>query len=357
MLFRPRRPPKRRFRGRAAREGGAVSLSDEWRAWIVENLALGVPEGDLLAALRANGVPDRIGLHEIDGIRRSPLTTAASGFARLLKRHELVTRIKRELAKLSSLPNAIERRGCLSRDEFFDRYYCANVPVLITDALEVWPRLARWSPSYFKERFGDVEVEVMTGRDADPACDANFEAHRSTTRLGAFCDRVTAAGATNDFYLVANNRATNRPALKPLLEDVGAPHEYLDDKRDAGWTSMWFGPAGTVTPLHHDTANVLFCQVFGRKRIRLFPAFELFMTHTMHHGVYSSIDAEEPDLETFPEFAEASMKEVVLSPGEALFLPVSWWHHVRAMEVSISLAFTAFRVPNQFQWYTPGKVE
>lgn len=332
-------------------------LSDEWRAWVVENLVLGVSERDLLAALRANGVPDKIGLREIDTIRRSPMTTAANRLAQRLKRHDLVARVKRELVKLSSHASTIERRSRLSREEFFDRYYVANVPVVITDALEPWPRLARWSPSYFKEHFGDVEVEVMTGRDADPACDANFKAHCTTTRLGAFCDRVTAGGRTNDFYLVANNRVTNRPALKPLFEDVDAPHEYLDDRRDAGWTSMWFGPTGTVTPLHHDTANVLFCQVFGRKRILLFPAFELFLTHAMHDGVYSAIDPEHPDLETFPELAEASMKEVVLSRGEALFLPVSWWHHVRALEVSISLAFTAFRVPNQFQWYAPGKVE
>jgi hypothetical protein len=320
-------------------------------------LVLGVPEGDLLAALRANGVPDKIGLREIEGIRGSPLTAAAKRLARLLTRHELVARVKREVARLAGQPNAIERRGGVSREEFFDRYYAANVPVVITDALEGWPKLAHWSPSYFKERFGDVEVEVMTGRDADPACDANFEAHCATTRLGAFCDRVAAAGRTNDFYLVANNRVMNRPALKPLFEDVSAPHEYLDDGRDAGWTSMWFGPAGTFTPLHHDTANVLFCQVFGRKRILLFPSFELSMTHAMHHGVYSSIDPEHPDLETFPEFAEAARKEVMLSPGEALFLPVGWWHHVRALEVSISLAFTAFRAPNRFEWYSPGKLE
>jgi hypothetical protein len=357
MPFRLRRSPKRQFRGRAARDGGAASLSDEWRTWVAENVALGVSEGDLLAALRASGVPDKIGLREIEGIRGSPLTAAAKRLARLLSRHELVARVKREAAKLASQPNEIERRDRLSREEFFDRYYAANVPVVITDALAGWPNLVHWSPLYFKERFGDVDVEVMTGRDADPACDANFEAHCATMRLGAFCDRVASAGFTNDFYLVANNRVTNRPALKPLFDDVSAPHEYLDDRRDAGWTSMWFGPAGTVTPLHHDTANVLFCQVFGRKRIRLFPAFELSLTHAMHHGVYSSIDAEHPDHETFPEFGEASMREVVLSPGEALFLPVSWWHHVRAMEVSISLAFTAFRVPNQFQWYTPGKVE
>jgi hypothetical protein len=357
MPFRRPSSPKRRFCNRIAREGGAASLSDEWRVWIVENLALGVSQKDLLGELRSKGVPDRIGAREIDALRRSPFFTVASRAANVVRRHEIIMRAQREVAKLASQPTAIERRSGLSREEFFDRYYTANVPVVITDALQGWPGLAHWSPSYFKDHFGDVDVEVTAGRDADPECDANVKDHAQTVRLGAFCDRVTAAGATNDFYLVANNRAPERPALKPLFDDVRGPHEYLDDKREDGWTSMWFGPAGTVTPLHHDTANVLFCQVFGKKKLILVPAFELLTTRAVHHGVYCSIDPENPDLDAFPEFAGVSRKEAIVSPGEALFIPVSWWHHVRALEVSISIAFTAFRLANQFHWYYPWRVE
>jgi hypothetical protein len=216
----------------------------------------------------------------------------------------------------------------------------------------VWPNLARWSPAYFAETFGDAEVEVMAGRDADPACDANFEAYSSKTTLGAFCDRVASAGTTNDIYLVANNRATNRPGLAALLADVAAPHPYLEPGRDASWTSLWFGPAGTVTPLHHDTANVLFCQVYGRKRVVLVPPFELSLMEGMHHGVYAAAGGDEAHLDP----GALAYREVTLASGEGLFLPVGWWHRVSALDVSISLAFTAFRRPNQFDWYYPGKV-
>jgi hypothetical protein len=346
----------KRWAGRAAREGSAASLCDAWRAWVAENLALGVTPADLVARLRDHGVPERVAALEIETIGRSPLTAGVQRVARDLERHELVARLQREVGRLASSPTSVERRGQLGASEFFDRYYAANRPVVITDALAPFPALARWSPGHFKERFGGVEVEVMAGRDADPACDANFEAFCAKTHLGAFCDRVTSTGPTNDFYLVANNRATNRPALKELLDDVSGPHEYLDDRRDSGWTSLWFGPAGTVTPLHHDTANVLFGQVYGRKRFLLVPPSETLMTHAMHHGVYSAIDPEHPDLEAFPDFARVSVRQVDLAPGDALFLPVGWWHQVRAMDISISLAFTAFKVANQFDWYYPGKI-
>jgi hypothetical protein len=268
-----------------------------------------------------------------------------------------VARLKREVSGLASEPSAIERRTAPSPEEFFERYYAAGVPVVISDASKNWPKLADWSPSYFKDHFGDVEVEVMTRRNGPRGHGDEVEGHRTKTLLADFCDRVTAAAPTNDFYLVANNRVTNRPALGQLFEDVAAPHPYLHEGRDVRWTSMWFGPPGTVTPLHHDTANVLFCQVFGRKRIRLFSPFELSLTHAMHDGVYSSVDAEHPDADAFPEFAEAKAKEVVLSAGEALFIPVGWWHHIRSLEVSINLAFTAFRWSNHFEWFYPGKIE
>jgi ribosomal protein L16 Arg81 hydroxylase len=112
-----------------------------------------------------------------------------------------------------------------------------------------------------------------------------------------------------------------------------------------------------VTPLHHDTANVLFCQAFGKKKITLFPAFELFLTHDAHHGVHSPIDLDHPDLEAYPQFSEAMRKEVELSPGEGLLIPLGWWHHVRALDVSISVSFTNFRRPNYYDWYYPGLVK
>jgi hypothetical protein len=309
-----------------------------------------------LEILQQAGVPRALAIREIEAIRRSPLLQGARRVARLTRAHELVARLAREVDKLGRAPGSVARASGASHEEFLDRYYAASVPVVLTDAMQPWPALARWSPAYLKERFGDALVEITSDRDKDPHPDAHFVACSTTTRFGDFCDRVAGAGSTNDFYLVANNRVWTRPGLETLFEDVRAPHAYLDDKRGGGWTSMWFGPAGTVTPLHHDTANVLFCQVFGRKRVLLFPPFELALFRHTHHGVYSDIDAEEPDLDKLPEFAEMARKEVVLSPGEALFIPVGWWHHVRAMDVSISLAFTNFRAKNDFQWYFPGRV-
>jgi hypothetical protein len=38
--------------------------------------------------------------------------------------------------------------------------------------------------------------------------------------------------------------------------------------------------------------------------------------------------------------------ETIIGPGEAIFLPVGWWHQVEALDLSASMSFTNFRRPN-----------
>ncbi len=56
---------------------------------------------------------------------------------------------------------------------------------------------------------------------------------------------------------------------------------------------FWFGPAGTVTPLHHDVSNILLVQVRGTKHVTLVPALE---SHLVYNdvAVYSPVNAEFP---------------------------------------------------------------
>ena len=57
---------------------------------------------------------------------------------------------------------------------------------------------------------------------------------------------------------------------------------------------------------------------------------------------------------TSDHLMDVTVHEVLLHPGEALFIPVGWWHQVLAVDTSISLAFTNFIRRNRFDWYTPG---
>jgi hypothetical protein len=331
----------------------AIGLSDAFRAWVVDNALRGVPPASLASTLVEGGVPGRIAVAEVAEIVGSPAFEACRDIADRLRSLELVARLAREVARAAPAPEQVERRETLTADELYERHFAASRPVVLTRFLEGWSALSRWSPEYFKERFGHVEIEVMSGRDGDPEPDRNFEAHREKVRMADYVDRVRGGGSTNDVYLVAHNNVLQHTELSALLEDV-APDESIFDPDLARCCSLWFGPAGTMTPLHHDTTNILFCQVYGRKRVRLVAPAETALVRGAR-GFYAGVDCEDPRFEEDPELAQVLVKDVELAAGEALFIPAGWWHRVAALEVSINLSLLGFRRHNDFDWYRPGR--
>ena len=167
-----------------------------------------------------------------------------------------------------------------------------------------------------------------------------------------YIDHITQSDGSNDYYLVANNNFFARPGMKHLFDDIVVFPEYLDANNVDHGVFFWFGPSGTVTPLHHDVLNVLMAQVCGRKRITLIPSDQIGRVYN-EIGVYSEVDCEKPDLNEFPDFQDVPIQRFVLRPGEVLFIPVGWWHHVRSLELSVTVSFTNFVFPNCYQWHHP----
>lgn len=88
----------------------------------------------------------------------------------------------------------------------------------------------------------------------------------------------------------------------------------------------------------------------GRKRIKLAPAAEVGTLYNDQH-VFSAIsDLEDPalDLLRHPRLAGLRLYDVVLEPGEMLFVPFGWWHQVRSLDFSVTITFTNFRYRNDF---------
>jgi ribosomal protein L16 Arg81 hydroxylase len=317
--------------------------------WLADNLLRGASPGSLRAVLLSHGVPPKVADLGVAAALRAPELEAARGHLALAEHERLGARLRRTLQALRG--PEIERRNVPGPDEFLRHYYSTGTPVVFTDIVPHWPAYRRWSPEHLRTHYGHVELEIEAGRAADATPDLNFERHRGTATMAEFVERVLAAGETNDLYLIANNRNLARPGLQPLLEDIELPAGYFDPApgRAARCGAFWFGPAGTVTALHHDTSNILFFQVLGRKRFRLYPPDEPALL-TGARGVYNDLDPEHDAavLAAVPGF------DLVLAPGEALFLPIGWWHHVRALDLSISVAFNHFNWPNDFDWYRPG---
>jgi hypothetical protein len=327
-------------------------ISDSWKQWIAENKLHNNSDDSIIQTMLQNGIDFQVAIQEVNSVASDPSFQAGRNFVQLLRKLESILEINRKLAELSPNFGKIERRSRLSRQEFLENYYAKNTPVIITDMMDDWQAMSLWSPEYVKTKYGHAQVEIQVNRNSDPQYEINCEHHKKTVKLSEYVDMVLRGGESNDYYMVANNGNLEREDLKGLLDDIHMFPEFLDESDISGRIFFWFGPAGTITPLHHDPVNLMMAQVYGRKRWRIISPDHTPLLYN-YVGVFSKVDCENPDYNKYPLFKNVNIIETVLEPGEVIFMPVGWWHQVKSLDISLSLSFTNFVFPNHYNYKDP----
>ncbi len=103
--------------------------------------------------------------------------------------------------------------------------------------------------------------------------------------------------------------------------------------------SLWLGNRSRVAA-HYDLPDNLAVVAAGRRRFTLFPPEQV---HNLYMGPLdptpagqpiSLVDFSAPDFERFPRFAQALDAALVaeLEPGDAIFIPSMWFHHIEGLE-------------------------
>ncbi|KAI5868584.1 Clavaminate synthase-like protein [Durotheca rogersii] len=171
-------------------------------------------------------------------------------------------------------------------------------------------------------------------------------------------------------YLAQHPLFTQLPALRKdiLIPDYcyTAPPPHPTDpsidqpELDEPLLNAWFGPPGTITPLHNDPYHNILTQVVGRKYVRLYSPLntermqargkengvEMGNTSLLDVGVVEGWDMVgggdeegQPSREDTAAFRAVPFLDCILEPGEALYIPIGWWHYVRGLSVSFSVSF------------------
>jgi hypothetical protein len=316
----------------------AARFDSRWMNWIVAQLMDRRGQPELVQVMIRRGFTPAYAEGKVAEIAASDVLAAC------LVAH----RGPAKLAELMSLLGTLFTRSgftlekrTLSPEAFSRDYFFTNRPVVLAGLTDGWPAVRLWGPGYFRSHFGDAQVEITHRREADKCYERNFATHRTAVR---FADYVTMVehGAGNDHYLVARNHALETPGLAKLKNDFRCIEGILDPlTAQVPYVRLWFGPAGTLTPLHCDDRSVLFVQVTGRKHVKMIAPY---FTGSLYNDdqCYSPVQLDPVDLDRFPAMRDVPVTETVLEPGECLFIPLGWWHWVRSLEISTSLTFTNF---------------
>lgn len=141
-------------------------------------------------------------------------------------------------------------------------------------------------------------------------------------------------------YLAQHTLLEDVPSLK---DDVSPPPPYaLSGRGDLWRTNVWIGTAGTWTPVHRDPYHNLFCQIVGKKHVRLFApdaAPNLYLSDDPLQKNTSTLESSSPDPVRYPSYiaALADSWQVVVRPGDMLFIPKGFYHSVEGLTKTVSV--------------------
>jgi lysine-specific demethylase 8 len=229
---------------------------------------------------------------------------------------------------MSELPvTPVPRVPAPPPDVFEREYVNRSRPVILTGMIDGWPARGRWSPEYLRESYGDARVSVTM----DPRRGLLHE----EMSLGAYLDALL-SGAPSGYLM---SRLDELPAA--LRREAPEP-PYCSN---APWrvSKLWVSEADTVSAMHRDLADNLHAVVTGGKRFTLLSPEDDGCVYP--NGLFSSvpngcqIDVERPDFERFPRLRRARPQVAELAPGDTLFIPGDWWHHVRSLARSVTVNF------------------
>jgi histone arginine demethylase JMJD6 len=257
-----------------------------------------------------------------------------------------------------SVTSPVVRRDRPSYSEFADEFLSPRQPVVITGALESWRALTRWTPQFFKEKYGSVPLHA----ENQPYTLGGFLPERndgSPLTLGEFIDLVMSSRSSNPSPYLRNVHLEKfLPELNADLQPLpkyfqpnwldGPLARPLDGRLHGGRFELYIGGTGGKFPvLHYDTWHIhtFLSQIYGIKKYTLFAPDETPFLYAQ--GNKSQVDLENVDLEKFPLFRGATPIHLDLHPGEILFVPAGWWHTTKILTPSITVS--ASRV-NKSNW-------
>ncbi|XP_023672310.1 lysine-specific demethylase 8 [Paramormyrops kingsleyae] len=251
-------------------------------------------------------------------------------------------RLKESCVSVPAISPAKEvpRTKCLPLDRFRMDYLNQEKPVILEGAIDHWPAFNdhKWSIEYLRRVAGCRTVPVEVG---SRYTDEDWSQRLIT--VSAFIDRYILGKEEGDGvgYLAQHQLFDQVPELKA---DIHIP-DYCclgEGDEDDITINAWFGPAGTISPLHHDPQHNLLAQVVGSKYIRLYSpedSRKLYAHQSQLLHNTSQVDVESPDNERYPLFGEVPYQECLLQPGDMLFIPARHWHYVRSLQLSFSVSF------------------
>lgn len=227
---------------------------------------------------------------------------------------------------------------------FKKEFYEPGIPVVIKNLSHGWPAYTKWNWDYFKKLVGKKRVPLYNNVKSDAYTPINKADDYKT--FGEYIDMISRGPAGWRIFLF--NIFDHAPQL---IDDFTWP-EHLMKGFVKKYPMLFTGGAGSITHMHFDIdlSHILHTQFAGRKRVLMFPYSEQYKLYRKPFEVLSLADFSKyyeqdgmPDYERFPALRLANGLDFILEPGDTLFMPAGYWHHMEYLDSGFAMSLRAMQ--------------
>ncbi len=219
-------------------------------------------------------------------------------------------------------------------------------PLVLKGLVAQWPmvqaaqRSEQAAAQYLRGFYQGAVVEAFLGA---PEFEGRFFYNNDLTGFNFRTERHELDAVLDDLDRHASDAQPPGIYVGSATLDVCLPGFRTENDVDLGdrqpLASIWIGNRSRIAA-HYDAPDNLACVVAGHRRFTLLPPEQLGNLYvgpldlTPAGQPVSLVDFVNPDLEKFPKFADAmrSAQVAELGPGDAIFIPSMWWHHIEALD-------------------------
>jgi hypothetical protein len=229
--------------------------------------------------------------------------------------------------------------------DFNKNYFSIQKPLIIKGLAENKIAGEKWNLNYFKEKMGNLEIDVYDNANKKSSTSALTKADLKMK----FSDYISILekDENTNLRIFLFNFFKSYPELRKEFPCPDLFKGVLD-----GMGYMFFGGKQTTVRIHYDidASNILLTHFGGRKKVILIAPYYSKLLYRLPYNTYSLIDLDKPDYLKYPGLEYVNGYECFLEEGDTLFIPSGYWHYITYLDKSFSISYRKLAFTNKAKW-------
>jgi hypothetical protein len=230
----------------------------------------------------------------------------------------------------------IERVKDITKQEFIEKYYKPQRPVLIENLTKDWVAHTKWTIDYFQEHAGDLIVPLYNSEPTKGK--QNSAAPVKEMKMYDYLQLLKTQ--PTDLRIFFFNLLDNMPEL---LKDIAYPD--IDLKFFKRLPVMFFGGGGSRVLPHYDMdlSDLVHFHFQGHKSVILFAPEQTKYLYKVPFSVHNleTINMDNPDFDAYPALKNVVGIHAEMKHGDALYMPSGYWHYIKYLDGGFSITLRA----------------